>query len=147
MTRWVLAGVGLAVAAYGVVLLLATGISNVVALVPWLVGGVLVHDALLAPLTLLAAVALTRVVPRSWWSVTAVALVVVGTVTVAAVPVLGRFGERADNTTLLDRPYLVGWAGFVLVVAVVAVAVRLLGARVWHARRAGRESDGARARG
>ena len=40
---------------------------------------------------------------------------------------LGRFGARPDNPTLLDRDYLVGWlvlAGVVLLVTVVASLVR-----------------------
>ncbi|MCW2678630.1 MAG: hypothetical protein JWM62_31, partial [Frankiales bacterium] len=36
---------------------------------------------------------------------------------------LGRFGERPDNPTLLDRPYWVGW--LVLVVLVAAVVLLL----------------------
>ncbi len=32
------------------------------------------------------------------------------------VPVLGRFGAKADNPTLLDRPY---WLGYAVIVAVV----------------------------
>ena len=35
-------------------------------------------------------------------------LVVLGSVTLLAIPVLGRFGARADNPTLLDRHYGVG---------------------------------------
>ena len=35
--------------------------------------------------------------------------VVLGSLTLLAIPVLGRFGERPDNATLLDRNYTVGW--------------------------------------
>ena len=58
---------------------------------------------------------------RRWSS----ALVVLGTVTLLAVPVLGRFGARPDNPTLLDRDYTAGWlvlAGLTLVAVVVAAA-------------------------
>ncbi len=40
-----------------------------------------------------------------------VGCVVLGSVTLLAVPVLGRFGERSDNPTLLDRNYTAGLAG------------------------------------
>jgi hypothetical protein len=46
---------------------------------------------------------------------------------VVAVPVLGRFGARPDNPTLLDRPYVLGWlvlAALTLLGAAGAVAVR-----------------------
>ena len=47
--------------------------------------------------------------PRSVRAPAAVALVVLGSVTLLAVPVLGRFGARPDNPTLLDRDYSAGW--------------------------------------
>ena len=40
-----------------------------------------------------------------------VGFVVLGSVTLLAMPVLGRFGARPDNPTLLDRDYSVGLAG------------------------------------
>ena len=40
----------------------------------------------------------------------AAAFVVLGSVTLLAIPVLGRFGARPDNPTLLDRHYVAGWA-------------------------------------
>ena len=47
--RLVLGGVGVLLAAYGVLRLLELGWDNLVATVVWLAGGVLVHDAVLAP--------------------------------------------------------------------------------------------------
>ena len=71
---------------------------------------------------------------------------VLGSVTLLAVPVLGRFGARADNPTLLDRPYTAGWlllAGLVLTSVVVATVVR---ARRRAAGPEGRSTDGPSAR-
>ena len=48
----------------------------------------------------------------------ATGLIVLGTVTATAIPMLGRFGERADNATLLDRNYTVGWLVFALLVVI-----------------------------
>jgi hypothetical protein len=56
-----------------------------------------------------------------------VGLVVLGSVTLLAVPVLGRFGARDDNPTLLDRHYGTGWlvvAGLVVLAVAVAGLVR-----------------------
>ena len=64
-----------------------------------------------------------RVLPGPWQAPATLGLVVWGGVTLMAVPVLGRFGARADNPTLLDRPYLGSWAALtVAAVLVVAVA-------------------------
>jgi hypothetical protein len=53
----------------------------------------------------------------------AVALIVWGSITLLAVPVLGRFGALEDNPTLLDRPYLITWlVGCALTVLLVALA-------------------------
>ena len=52
---------------------------------------------------------------------------VLGPVTLLAVPVLGRFGERPDNPTLLDRDYTAGWlvlAGLTALTVAAAAVVR-----------------------
>ena len=88
----------------------------------WLVGGVVLHDLVLAPVLLAVGVA-SRKLPRHLRTPAAVGLVVWGSVTLLAVPVLGRFGAREDNPTLLDRPYLATWlAGCALTALLVALA-------------------------
>jgi hypothetical protein len=62
----------------------------------------------------------------------AVGGIVLATVTVTAVPVLGGWGRRPDNPTLLDRDYVLGWAAFACVVLagmIVGIAVRRRRAR------------------
>lgn len=115
---------GLAAATYGALTLLDLGVRNLVDTTLWLLGGVLLHDVVLAPLTiglgvLVAALLRDRPLPR-WAGPFVGAGVVLGTVTLVAVPVLGRFGARPDNPTLLDRPYVLGW--------LVLAALTLLGA-------------------
>ncbi len=118
--------VGLAMGAFGALRFLQLDLPDIVDAVLWLVGGVVVHDAVLAPLTIAITVLATRVVaPRARVRVT-VALIVLVTVTVTAVPVLGKFGERPDNPTLLPRDYVLGW----LVFAVLVLVVTLLSAPV-----------------
>jgi hypothetical protein len=104
---------------------------------------VLLHDGLLAPLCVAAGALLVRLVPGVARPPAAVGLVVLGSVTLMAVPVLGRFGARPDNPTLLDRPYGPGWLGLL---ALVAVGVGL-GTLVRVRRQASRGGvDGASAR-
>ena len=132
--RVVLALVGVATAAYGGLRLLEAGGDDLLATAVWLAGGVVLHDAVLAPATL-AVCALGAAVLPTWARGPAVAgLLVLGTLTLVAVPVLVRAGARADNPTLLDRDYGTGWlvvAGTVaLVVGGWATAAR------WRASRA-----------
>ena len=142
--RWLLLAAGVPATAYGAALLLGRGWSDLAAVTVWLAAGVLLHDVVLAPLVLLAAAAGARRLPAGWRGPVAAGFVVLGSVTLLAVPVLGRFGARPDNPTLLDRPYGVGWA-LVAVLTLVGVAVAA-GAPAILRRRRGRPG-GASTRG
>lgn len=134
--RLALGGVGVLIGLYGVLRLLELGRDNLVATVVWLAGGVVLHDAVLAPLVVVAcALAVVVLRSRPWRAAAAGGLVVLGTVTLTAVPVLGRFGAKTDNPTLLDRPYVAGW---LLVAGLVVLGTLLVGR--WAARRE-REPD------
>lgn len=134
--RLALGGVGVLIGLYGVFRLLELGWDNLVATVVWLAGGVVLHDAVLAPIVVVVcALAVLALRSRPWRAAAAGGLVVLGTVTLTAVPVLGRFGAKADNPTLLDRSYVVGW--FLLVVLVV-LGTLLAG---WSTARREREPD------
>ena len=115
-----LAGVALAVV--GVMKLLALGLPNLEATVTWLLGGVIVHDGVLAPLVVILGVLVVRVLPVWARTPVVVGFVVLGTTAVMAFPVLGRFGARPDNLTLLDRNYTGGWLVLAALVAVAVVA-------------------------
>ena len=108
-TRVAIGVVGLAGSLYGLLLLLDLGTTQVVDAGVWLVGGVVAHDALLAPAVLVLGVLAVRVLPGVARGPVVVGLVVLGTVTLVAVPVLGRFGASPGNPTLLDRNYVAGW--------------------------------------
>lgn len=134
--RLLLLASGLAAGGYGVLRLLDLGWDNTRATLVWLVGGVLLHDAVLAPLTLAVALVALRLVPRRRLAPFVVALVVLVPVTLVGIPVLGRFGARADNPTLLDRHYWLGWSVLVtLVVVTVAVGAVVVGRRTAGRRR------------
>jgi hypothetical protein len=120
--RLALGALGVAMGLYGALRFVQLDLADLLDALLWLAGGVLVHDGVLAPLTLAATWLGARLVPDRLRSRVVVALVALLTVTVAAVPVLGRFGARPDNPTLLDRHYLLGW----LVVAVVLLLTTLL---------------------
>ncbi len=118
--RAALASLGVVVGAYGAFRLLELGWANLTATLVWLAGGVIIHDAVLAPATIAVAALATAVLPPRLRAPAAGGLLVLGTVTLTAVPVLGRFGARNDNPTLLDRDYTAGW---LLLVTLVLAAV------------------------
>jgi hypothetical protein len=63
-------------------------------------------------------------------------LVVLGTLTLMAVPVLGGWGTNSDNPTILNRDYSTGW----LVVATLTVAGVLTGLAINRRRSGGHGS-------
>ncbi|MEI2811664.1 MAG: hypothetical protein V9F00_16135 [Nocardioides sp.] len=92
-------------------LLDSAGDATAVAVIAvWLLGGVLIHDFVVAPLGLAIAAAGKRWLPSTWQREAVIVLVVVGSMTLWSLPVLSRFGARPDNPTLLDRNYVAGWA-------------------------------------
>lgn len=129
MTRRILGGVGVLLAGYGL-FLLATDVPARLwaAVATWLAGGVVVHDFVLAPLVIAASWAGSRLLPAWARGPVAIGGLILGTLTVVAVPVLGGWGRRPDNPTLLDRDYVLGWsmlAGLTLIgVTGAALAVR-----------------------
>lgn len=126
--RGLLAALGVLAGLYGAYLLLSRqDTEGNVAVAIWLAGGVVLHDFLLVPLVLLVLAIGARVVPAPARAAVVAGLVVLLSVTLLAVPVLGRFGARSDNVTLLDRDYGLGWlalAGLVLLAVAVATLVR-----------------------
>lgn len=135
ISRVSLGAVGVLVAGWGAWTLLTNQRPDqLVAAATWLVGGVIAHDIVLAPLVLAVGWLLVRMLP-SWVRGPATAgAVVLGTVTLVAVPVLGGWGRRADNPSLLPRDY---WSGWLLLAALVAIAV-VAGAYAVRSRQDGR---------
>lgn len=120
-----LGALGVLVAAYGGWLLLSRqDTAGNLDAVLWLAGGVVVHDALLAPALVVLCWVGARLLPAVARPAAAAGLVVLGSLTLLAVPFLGGFGREnaPDNSTLLDRDYT---AGFLVLVGVVLVGVVL----------------------
>jgi hypothetical protein len=131
--RLMLSVAGVLAAAYGGVLLLAEDRADVVDAALWLGGGVVLHDLVLAPLLVVFGFAASHWLPARWRTPIAAGGIVLGSITLLAVPVLGRFGARRDNPSLLDRPYVTAWLGLlalVLLGVVGQVVVQHLRARV-----------------
>jgi hypothetical protein len=127
-TRLLLGGLGTLVGLYGAYLVLTRqDTDQLVSAAVWLAAGVVLHDAVLAPVVLGVVYVGSRLVPAPARVPAAAALVVLGSATVLAIPVLGRFGALPDNPTLLDRDYTAGWlvlAGLVVLAAGAATLVR-----------------------
>ena len=124
--RVLLGAAGVVLVLVGFWHLLGTHPSDLVSIVAWLAGGVVAHDLVIAWLVVLVGVLLVPRLP-SWSRAPVVAgVVVLLSVTLMAVPVLGRFGAKADDAGLLDRPYVVLWLVFALLVAVVVAVAALL---------------------
>jgi hypothetical protein len=119
--RPAIGALGVLVGLYGAWLLLSRAdAGDLLSLAFWLGGGVLAHDVGVAAVTLMVAVLAMRWLPSAARMPAAAGLVVLGTLTVVAIPFLGRFGAREDNPTLLDRNY---FGGYLVVVALVVICV------------------------
>lgn len=126
LTRGLLGAAGVVLVLVGLWRLLGTALPDLVNLALWLGGGVVAHDALIAPLVVLAGFVVLPRLP-SWSRAPAVAgFVVLLSVSLVAIPVIGRFGARADVPSLLNRPYGVLWLGFAGLVVLVVLAASLV---------------------
>lgn len=128
--RWLLGGLGVLLGTYGAWLALTRqDAGQLVEIAVWLAAGVVLHDVVVAGVVVAGVALGRRVLPAPWQAPATLALVVWGGVTLMAVPVLGRFGARPDNPTLLDRPYLGAWAALSVVTVVVVAVAGLVRAR------------------
>lgn len=120
--RILLVVVGVAVGAYGAVLLWDFSSTVLVRIVVWALVGVVVHDFVFAPLCAAAGFTGRRFIPARWQSPVAVAALCTVVLVVLAIPVYDKPGLKPDNPTVLDRDYHLG---FWISVAVVWVCVPL----------------------
>ena len=118
--RVVLGVAGIALALVGVRDLLGFDWSRLLPALEWLLVGNVLHDAVLAPAVVLLGVVFTRAAPVWARQPVTTGFVVLGTMTLVAIPVLGNFGDEASNPSLMPRNY---WAGWLILVALVVVVV------------------------
>lgn len=108
-TRFVLGAVGVGFGLWGVWLMRDFTGEQLTSTGVWLAGGILVHDAVLAPLTVGLGVLASRLLPGHFRAATSVAFLLWATLTVVFLPVLSGQGGKPDNETILNRPYLASW--------------------------------------
>ncbi len=92
----------------------------------FLVGGVILHDAIIAPVTVGIGVLGARFLPSHFRAAAGIGFLLWGTLTLAFFNVLSGQGGKPDNMTVLNRPYALSWFVMtaVLVAAVVIAALR-----------------------
>lgn len=71
----------------------------------WLIGGIVVHDAIGVPVTMLVGFALARLVRPPYRAVVQGALLVSAAVALATLPLWRGYGGSADNATVNPLPY------------------------------------------
>ena len=116
--RVLLVVAGVAVGAYGALLLWDFSPTVLVRIAVWTAVGVIVHDFVFAPLCAAVGLAGRALIPVRWRAPAAVAALCSVVLVVLAIPVYSRPGARPDNPTVLDRDYALG-----LWVAIAAVWV------------------------
>jgi hypothetical protein len=128
-TRVFLVALGVALCAYGVVLVADNSTQVIVRIVVWALIGVLLHDAVFAPLCLALGFAGRRLLPHKWWTPILVAALMTVVLVLLAIPVYDKPGMHLDNLSVLDRDYE---AGFWIALGVVwaAALLYLVGDRV-----------------
>lgn len=124
---WISAAVGWGVIAFGVRGVFQHSIDTRPAdLARFVVGGALLHDLLVAPLVILAGVAVARAVPRRARAAVQAALAVSGIVALFSYPLVRGYGLAANNPTSLPHDYgrnLLIVLGVVWAAAGIAVAI------------------------
>lgn len=132
-TRVALGAVGVASIVWGAWLLRDDGLERLQSTALWLVGVVVVHDAVLAPLVVALGVVAVKVLPRHR-AIAAVAFLVWATVTLAVANVLLGVGGKPDMDSLLNRPYVTAWLAFTGLVVAGTVMTAAFTARLRRAR-------------
>jgi hypothetical protein len=114
---WTAVAVGWAVIGFGIVgALTEANRSHPRSLGIWLVGCLVAHDFILAPMVFAVGKTLRRVTSGLDRGLLQACLFLFGVIFLTSIPVLGRFGQRPDNPTLMPRDYGLG-----LIVTLVAV--------------------------
>ena len=114
--RGLLIAFGLAVGVYGALLVLDNPTQVIIRIGVWAAVGVLLHDAVFAPVCLALGFGARRILPRSWWSPVLVATLCSIVLVLLAIPVYNKPGLQPDNASVLDRDYHWGfWVSLAIV--------------------------------
>jgi hypothetical protein len=108
---------------FGISALLDLSPTDLTSVAIWFTGGILIHDAIFAPLCAALGLTARHLLPSTWWSVTACGAICSIALTLIALPVLNRGDAMPTNPTVLDRNYPVGLtAALILTWTLVLVA-------------------------
>jgi hypothetical protein len=120
ISRVILIVLGVLLGGYGAVLVWENPPVIIMRILVWALVGVVVHDAVFAPVCVVLGLAGRRLVPGKWWPPIAVATFCSIVLVFLAIPVYGKPGLRPDNMTVLDRNYPLGlWISLAIVWACV----------------------------
>ena len=108
ITRIALIVLGLILGVYGAVLVWENPPVIIMRILVWALVGVVLHDAVFAPVCVALGFAARRLIPGKWWAPIAVAAFCSVVLAFLAIPVYGKPGMRPDNLTVLDRNYPLG---------------------------------------
>ncbi len=117
----VLTGVGFGL--WGLWLMRDFTSEQLISIGTWFVGALILHDGIIAPLVVLVGVGGSRLLPGHARSAAAIAFLVWATLTVVFVNVLSGQGGKPDNSTVLNRPYVLSWLVLTVLIAAVATLV------------------------
>lgn len=127
---WITAVLGWAVIAWGVVGIVRQQVdTRPLDLARFVVGGILLHDLVVVPLTLVVAYVLTRAVPGPWRRWVQAALIVAAPLALYAYPLLRGYGNIPGNPTALPHDYAFNLSLVVLAVAVAYAVAAVLAVR------------------
>ncbi len=123
--RGILLAVGVGFGLWGLWLMRDFTSDRLVSAGIWVAGGILVHDAVIAPVTVVIGVVAARLLPRHARAPMGIAFLVWATLTIVFVPVLSGQGGKPDNDTILGRPYVASWLVLTAVLLAVAAVIAL----------------------
>jgi hypothetical protein len=118
---------GALITGYGIVGLIVDGArTHPIEWIKWFVGGLIVHDLLLAPVVFAAGTLVARWVPDHLRGPIQAGLISSGIVTLTVWPFLRAYGRSPDNPSILPNDYLGGLAVVLALVWIGVLAASLL---------------------
>ncbi len=130
---WLCSLLGIGLIVFGLGNLLArANVTHPTSWLPFFLGGLVLHDAVLAPLVALAGWLLSRVAPRWLRPPLQLGAYVSFAVALVALPVVGGYGRLATNPTILPSQHY--GRNLLLVLAAVWLAAALACLRAWISR-------------
>ncbi|WP_433197604.1 hypothetical protein ACQP1G_01475 [Nocardia sp. CA-107356] len=100
--------VGLGFGWFGISALFELPPTDLASVAIWFAGGILLHDAVFAPVCAAFGLTARHLLPPTWWAVTACGAICSVALVLIALPVLDRRNAMPSNPTVLDRNYPVG---------------------------------------